>query len=183
MSNAELLKVILTSSLIAGFISALISAVVSIKVKSIDYKNEYFKKILEKRLDSYKFLEAQILLLKISGLEEDGRPFHLVFAYGEEKFYEFQQNLIQAMSFSIWVNEKTVILMEKLNKLFFKISRIDFENSEALVLAGKIYHEQISQIILQLEMSVREDLLDLHDLRKFKKNAYSKRTRLFEMEK
>ena len=45
------------------------------------------------------------------------------FAHGEDKFHEFQQNLFAVLAYSMWLNNNSVDLMEKLNELLFKISR------------------------------------------------------------
>lgn len=183
MENLELIKVILTSSLIAGILSVIVSAIVSIKLKNLDYKNEYFKKILEKRLDAYKFLETQIAVLKSTVLDEDAKAYHMIFAYGEDKFYEFQQNLIAAMVYSMWINDNTVDHMEKLNELFFKILRkVEGDDVKQLVRIGKVHYHEISDLRKSLEDSVRKDLLNLHNLKKFKKSESSKRLRKIEME-
>lgn len=183
MENSELLNVILTSSLIAGILSAIVSAIVSIKLKNLDYKNEYYKKILEKRLDAYKFLETQIAVLKSSVLDEDGKGYHLIFAYGENEYHKFQSNLIAAMAYSMWINDQTVDHMEKLNELFFKISRKPMKDDKEVIKLGKENYHAIAGLRKQLEDSVRQDLLNLHDLKKFKKNVRSKGTRLIELEK
>src|SRR4051812_3206552 len=120
MENSDLVKVILTSTLIATVLSAIISTIVSLKLKSLDYQNEYFKKILDKRLDAYKFLETQIALLKSAVLDEDGKPYHQIFAYGEDEFHKFQSNLLAAIAYSMWINDDTADEMENLNELFFK---------------------------------------------------------------
>jgi len=184
MGNSELIKVILTSSLIAGILSAIVSAIVSIKLKNLDYKNEYYKKILDKRLEAYKFLETQIAVLKSAVLDEDAKLYHLIFAYDEDKFHEFQQNLFAALAYSMWINDNTVDLMEKLNGLFFGISRkfSDHDKEKMISIAKDNYHE-ISQLRKSLEDSVRHDLLNLHDLKNFKKAVASKGTRIIDLEK
>lgn len=176
MENSDLIKVILTSSLIAAILSAIVSAFVSIKLKSLDYRNEYFKKILEKRLDAYKFIETQIALLKNTVLDNDGLAFHQIFAYGEDGFHEYQKNLIVAMSYSMWINEKTTDYMEDLNAVFFKISgKISNQNDEYVSKIAKQHYHEISKLRKLLEDSVRNDLLNLHNLKNMKKSASSSR--------
>jgi len=111
----------LTSIVIATVLSTIVSTVVSIKLKSLDYRNEYYKKILDKRLEAYKFLEKQIAILKNIVLDEDGQPYHVIFSYGESELHKFQLNLHVAIAYCIWIHEDTVNEMENLNELFFKI--------------------------------------------------------------
>jgi len=96
------ITLILTSSVIAAIVSAIISAIVSLKLKQIDYKNDYYKEIISKRLNAYQFLENQIAVLKSTVLDDsDRKPYHMIFSYGEKKLNKFQDNLFLAMSYSI----------------------------------------------------------------------------------
>jgi len=183
MENSELIKVILTSSLVSGFFSVIISYFVSMKLKNLDYKNEYYKKILEKRLEAYKFLEGQIAIMKSSVLDEDGMPFHMIFASGKLKFIEYQQNLNAAMVYGMWINDSTMHIMEKLNDLFFKISREMDNESEHTINLGKGYYKEIAKQRNILEDSIRKDILELYDFKKFKKNAISGSKRIVMIEK
>lgn len=60
----ETIKILLASSLIAGIVSTIVSYITSIRLKKIDFKNEYYKEILKKRLHAYEFIENQIAVLK-----------------------------------------------------------------------------------------------------------------------
>jgi phosphate/sulfate permease len=168
---SETIKIILTSSVIATILSVLVSAIVSLLLKNLDYKNEYYKKILEKRLEAYKFLETQIAVLKSSVLDDDGKPYYLIFEYGHEKFDEFQQNLFVAHAYSIWIDNETVNKMDELNRLFLKITRKlkDISDQELIQIGKDNYHE-IAKIRTELESCVRNDLLELYDLKAFRKS-------------
>ena len=179
MEDSELIKVILTSSLIAGIFSAIVSAIISIKLKNLDYKNEYFKQILKKRLYAYNLLESQIAVLKSTVLGDDAKPYHMIFSFDENKLIDFQKNLFGAMSHNLWINEDTIQFMEKLNELFFKISeKIEGNIHNQLVQIGKEYYFEIADLRNLLEDSVRKDLLNLHNLKKFKKSSKPNRLRL-----
>jgi hypothetical protein len=179
MENSELIKVILTSTLIATVLSTIVSTIVAIKLKSLDYRNEYYKKILDKRLEAYKFLETQIAILKCTVLDDDKRPYHMIFSYGEDELNKFQTNLIAAFAYSIWIHEDTVSEMENLNQIFFKISHKTANAFEGQVIEfGKEFYNQISTSRNKLEKLVRCDLHNLHDLKKFikEKKRYGMRT-------
>jgi hypothetical protein len=82
MENSEMIKIILTSTVIATVLSTIVSTIVAIKLKSLDYRNEYYKKLLDKRLEAYRFLEMQIAILKNTVLDDDKQPYHMIFSYG-----------------------------------------------------------------------------------------------------
>jgi len=170
MENSEMIKIILTNTVIATVLSTIVSTIVGIKLKSLDYRNEYYKKVLDKRLEAYRFLEMQIAILKNTVLDDDKQPYHMIFSYGEDEFNKFQTNLITAIANSIWIHEDTVSEMESLNEIFFKISRkINNASEDKVVAVGKEYDNQISTSRKKLEMLVRSDIHNLHDLKKFMK--------------
>lgn len=178
MENSEIIKVILTSSVIAAILSVIVSAFVSLKLKHLDYRNEYYKKILEKRLEAYKYVETQIAVLKGAVLDKDGRPYHQMFSYGEDDFHKFQGNLIVAMAYSMWINEETTNEMENLNEIFFKISnKTNNSSPDEMVEFGKQNYNAISTARKKLEHNVRQDLLNLHDLKRFMKKKTSNKMR------
>lgn len=175
-----IISIILTSTLIATIVSVIISSIVSIKLKQLDYKNEYYKKILDKRLNVYHHIENQIAVLKSSVLDDDGKAFHLIFSSGKEEFGEFQQNLFLAMSYSLWINDNTIDNLEKLNDLFFKISRQSVENDDELIAIGKEHYNAIADLRKRLEANVKSDLIDLHNFKRFKSNPLKRKKRTIE---
>lgn len=172
MNPQQTVSVILASTVIATIISVIVSSLVAIRLKNLDYKNEYYKKILDKRLEAYKYLETQISVLKLSVVGSDRRPYYSIFSHGEQKFYEFQLNLHAAIATGMWMNDKTSNLMDRFNDLFFKISNeISSPSNEELIEVGKKYYDEIGTMRAQLENSVREDLMTLHNFRALRKKS------------
>ena len=177
MHNITIIKVVLTSSLVASVFSAIVSAIVTIKLKQLDFKNEYYKKVLDKRMAAYGYIEAQIAVLKSSVLDEFDRKFyHNIFSYNYDDFLSFQQNLYIAMSYGMWFNEETLKNMENLNNKFFEITNQASNDSANLIPLGKKYYPIIVELRNKLEYSVRNDLLALYDLRKLNKGNKKKKT-------
>lgn len=106
------------------------------------------------------------------------KKYHLIFAYGKDNFLDYQKNLIVAMAYGLWINDKTLAFMEKLNELFYYIS-MDINKAEGddITMIGKIYYNKLAEIRNELEFNVRNDLLYLYDFSKFsKKGRRSKRS-------
>ncbi|MDY3338743.1 hypothetical protein PG279_06075 [Riemerella anatipestifer] len=178
METAEIIKIVLASTVISGIISAIVSYIISVRLKNIDYKNEYYKKILDKRLDAYQYLENQIAVMKTTVMDdEDGKAYHFVLGKGREGVVEFHRNLLLAMSYSLWINDKTVKVMEELNQCFYLISLIDNKN-EIISRAKRDYHK-IAGLRKKLEKSVKSDLFSLHNLDRFIKEKKHEKLRLF----
>lgn len=65
--GAELMdttSIILTSTVIATFLSSAINAVVGHYAKQRDFKNDYYKTIIQRRLQAYEQVEALVVKLK-----------------------------------------------------------------------------------------------------------------------
>lgn len=164
------IKIILASTVISALISSLISSFFSVRLKNIDYKHTYYKEVISKRLKAYEFLETQVAVLKAIVLdEEDNKTFHMIFNKSYDDFLTFQQNLYLAMSFSLWINESTVKVMQDLNDLFLHLNT-EVEKSENIQEVGKAHYKVLSELRKKLEISVRRDLLELHNLDKFLKD-------------
>jgi hypothetical protein len=168
-----LIVAVLSSSFLAAAFTSLVSGVFSVYVKGKEYENEYFKEVIRRRLEAYEFIEAQISMLKGSSYDSDGRAYHLIFAYGEDKYYEYQQNLIFAVAKSVWINDRTKDLLIELNRVFLKIGN-DYDLKNELLAAGKDYYEQIALLRDRLEKSFSNDLMDLHKIRKFFREKHKK---------
>lgn len=178
MEISELLKVVLTSSIFAGLISVFVSYFTSRHLKKIDFRNEYYKEILKKRIQAYEYILKQIEVLKAVVLDDDKKPYHNIFCYGEDKFIEFQQNLLKAISLSIWIDDKTTEQLEILNNLFFNLNnKMGGISKSEIVGIGKEYYKKISDKRFDLENSVKRGFYDLHNLKKIFKPKKTNRKR------
>lgn len=167
MNWDTLIITIISSSLIA----TILSSIFNIYLKNMDFKNEYYKSIINKRLLAYEWLEKQIALLKTSVIDEnDEKIYHIIFSYGEKEFLKFSQNSLLANAYSLWIDEDTNKI---LNDLIFIFNQINFEfdvnNKSELISAGKKYYSEIAKLRDELETSVKNDLLRLYKFDKIKK--------------
>jgi len=173
---SETIKILLASGVIAGIVSAIISYLTSIRLKKMDFKNEYYKEILKKRLHAYEFIENQIAIMKSVVLDDDGKPYHMIFGQGESKFYEFQKNLMLAISYGLWIDNKTSETLDEINNLFFNLNNhINKKSDSEIEEIGKEYYNRVSGLRIQLERDVKNGLYDLHDIKKIFK--YKKRNK------
>ena len=79
MPTAQLLVGVLSSSLIAGILGALIGGWFTLRGKRNDYANEYYKVVLARRVQAYEEVERLINMVKTavagSGRTSLPRPF------------------------------------------------------------------------------------------------------------
>ena len=164
----ENIRLILTSTFVAGIVSTFVSYIISIQLKKLDFKNEYYKEILKKRLAAYQYIESQLAVLKAVVLDErDYKPYHMMFSYNDVEFFDFQKNMLTAISFSLWIDDETTDNLEKLNELFYNLNlKTGGKSNSELVDLGKKHYQHISDLRFQLENSTKRGLYNLHDIKK-----------------
>src|SRR4051812_5182291 len=110
MDTQALITTIVSSSLIA----TILSSIITYQLKKVDFKHEYFKIVIRKRLSAYEKLEYLIAVLKSSALDEaDGKPYHSCF-FNPVNFNDFSARLALANSDNLWLNSS---INEKLSEL------------------------------------------------------------------
>lgn len=162
---------VITTIISSSVIATILSSAINYYLKKQDFKNEYFKKIIDKRLNSYEWLENQIGILKNSVLDEkDGQPYHRIFSLGQDYYLKSIESMSLTNSNNTWLNSLT---NEKFTELLHLINKISFEfdtSSEAgLISAGKKYYKDIARLRDELENLTINDFIKLYDFKNIKK--------------
>ena len=160
----SLLITIISSSAIATVVSLLGTHIINYYSKKADFKHEYFKLVIKKRLEAYEQLEFLIAALKTSALaDEDQKPYHICF-FSSENYSDYTAHLRLANSHNLWLNG---IVSDSLSDLTSIFNQINFEfdtlDESELITARKKYYIRIADLRTDLENHVRTDLLTLHD--------------------
>lgn len=112
----QYITIILASSVIATVLSTIINYFISVRLKRLDYKNEYYKTIIQKRLEVYQYIEEQITYLRAVMIDEnDNKIYHALFNEGFEKAIDLQNNLIMAIAYSLWIDKDTSDYLQEMN--------------------------------------------------------------------
>src|SRR5690554_1073629 len=166
MEASDLVNIILGSSVIATLLSIPITFYVNKRLRKIDYKLEYFKKVIDKRFKVYELIEKQIENLKISIIDEsDGKTYHRIFSFDDQFFIQQTEPLNSIIGNSIWINHNT---KEKVMKLSHLLSQIAFEKDNTMIEKGKKHYWEIANLREEIEILVSKDLLTLYDFDKLK---------------
>lgn len=170
-------QIVITSSVIAAIVTALMSFFINIYLKKLDYKNEYYKKVIQKRIESYEFLENQIMKLKQATVDDyDGFAYHQIFAFGEKHYIDSMYPTIQASAYSLWIKPSTCDVFNKLKATLINISfslNDSTDRNADLIKVGKKYYKELGLMRDELEECVRNDYLNLHDIEQFGKTFKS----------
>ncbi len=167
MNTIDIIALVLTSSLL----SAGLTSVVNWYIHKNNYRNDYYKKLLDKRLVAYENVQDLLSFLTGTLQLEDGRLCVFELANGQEHFGKFLTKLFYTIENSVWLSEKTSDLLFQLNLFFLKeIDNVIDENEnydQQLMELGVLYRSKIKQLRFDLQQQLYIDLSSLHKINKF----------------
>lgn len=155
----EILEIIIASSLVAAIVSGLISMIQA----NIEYRNEYYKKIIEKRFQSYESIERVLYFFSTAVTDNrDNKMYYVIFGEDNNPFPSEYYLLVSKLSkANIWISEKVSNELNRLNYFIIEKS-IDFKNIED----GKKYYKELGEIRNDILIVVKTDILKLHKVGK-----------------
>jgi hypothetical protein len=156
--------VILSSSLLSGICGAFIAGLYNLRAKRNDYVNDYYKTVIKRRIAAYEKLENLIVPIKTSVLDKDNRPYHLLFSREEDCDNAFKL-LLSVTEQALWLNDETFAKIIELNYVIFGIKT----EQAGVIEFGKKNYQVIANIRSELEKLLAEDMLSLHDVKRFLK--------------
>ena len=173
MTNGQILAAILSSSVL----SALLTSVVNFYITSLNYKNEYYKKLLDKRLDAYQ--EVYNFLSNIKTYVHDSEDSLLtpyILANGVEALDQAVIAMLVPLKKSFWLSGELADRLTELNVLFVELSNKANRSSDPdkeLKILGNDYLEKIRALRKKIQYQIQKDLETLDDVKKFIKKRES----------
>lgn len=162
---AQLLLAVLSSSLIAGVLGALIGGWFTLRGKKNDYANEYYKLVLARRIQAYEQVERLIIMLKTAVLDGDGQPYHIAFSF-DESDKEVYSLLFSIMSNALWLSDDLFELTREFNILIYRHSNTEV----GFIQFGKKHYQEIAELRTKIEKVHLQDMLTLHEVPRFLKS-------------
>jgi hypothetical protein len=160
---------LVVSILSSTVISAIISGGVTFYFKGLDFKNEYYKRIIDKRFESYSKIERVVTLLQIkSGDTINEGLYHWIFT-DWQSLNEFKEALQSAIFNGMWISSQALNIILEMDMMLkqFEIE-YPFEEHNGTVMAGKNYFVDMEALSKKLERRCKHDLLRSHKLEIFK---------------
>lgn len=152
-----------------ALVSSILSIGIALKVKDKEYKNDYYKKVIDKRIVAYGYLESQIAIMRETIIDKKERKgYLLMFGKGKDYYLESLSNIQKALTSGLWITPATLAVLGRMNAVFLNIAlQYDISDAESLREAGKAYFKELSQLRFELEVAVREDVYSLHNVKSF----------------
>jgi hypothetical protein len=151
---------------ISAILGAAITGIYALWVKRNEYVNDYYKTVIARRIAAYEQLETIISSLKTSVVDDDNRPYHLLFASDDYERWEGAFVVLHgSMSRDLWLSNEMFAKLRELNLLMFR-----FKKPKSVIEFGKENYEQVASIRAEIERLLAKDMLTLYDVRKFLKS-------------
>jgi hypothetical protein len=169
MSSFDIVTLVFTSSVLSAGLTALVNWI----IQKRNYRNEYYKKLLDKRLNAYEEVEALVSQLTSMVSVGKGQMCNLFCHMGQEYFREFLISVRIPMQKVFWLSDSVSGKLTELN--IFLINEIENKINERqevdqqLIELGIKNVEKIRTMRKQLQAELYKDLRDLHDIKKFVK--------------
>lgn len=154
-----LFTIILTS----GLVSAATTGIFSFFIAKNKYNYDYYKTIIDKRLFAYEQLEVLIATLKMSIVDNEPRPYHILF-FDVEESAPFSI-LTKITNQSLWLSDKALREVITLNRMVYTMPK----NSNDAKEWAKTNYQNIAELRTRLEKIVAKDFKNLHKIKKFLK--------------
>lgn len=168
-------------SLAGVILSAIVAYFTSINTQKNSYRNEYYKTIIQKRLDAYNFIDTQLMVMRVTMYDnDDGKYYHMFFDNEGTKYFEYQNNLTQATIRSIWISADMLDAIIALSRIFYEISDKITDDKDDNIKVGKAYYDRLRNAQIKVSKALVTDIADLYDVDSFikrKKDAYNKRSK------
>ena len=163
--NGSLISVALTSSLIAGIVSVLCAGAFNLWSIQQQYKNEYYKKVIERRIVAHDLLGRLVNNFKTSLVDSDRKPYHLTFSDDSVDFGLYVV-LGRITSEALWMSVGAFRKAQEINKMLFNLP----QDTDGRVAFGKVNYERFAILRNELEIIIAKDAIELYKVHKFLKS-------------
>ena len=152
--------------LTSGITAAAVTGTMSLWIKRLEYRNHYYRKIIDKRLEIYEYLTNQVLdqlnrfgLIRNLNIDSlDGKQSHEFFTQGIERVQDFANKIVHVLENRIWLTEKLAKLLIDLHTKIVPALVAAYDSQRA--------ERNQPEIVLGLSQYGVDSFNDLRDLQK-----------------
>lgn len=160
--------------------ASLTSALISFKTKDREFRNDYYKKIIDKRLSAYQKVEGIIFSLSKTTsftVLQHGKPVGKgiicdIFQ-NHRDFVDFLAVLKDCLSYSIWLSHEFIKELGDLHSHLIDGAEM-FSNEigeelteQKLAQMGTLLFDKVDAARLKMEILIRKEIMEIQDVKKF----------------
>lgn len=176
----------------ASIIGAFFTIYFNLKGKKIDYKRDYYKKIIDKRMESYEKLNDVINSILVvrevlsKNCVKQGYSVCELFI-DVKNIDDMLDKIVDIRRYSIWFTEEIVEKISYINLILSNVSlALNHPSDEILakynlsvkdigvkkcsILIGKFESEKLCQLAEEIKLIIANDLLEMHNVEDFLSN-------------
>lgn len=165
ITNSNFLVVVLSST----FLATVFTSVVNIWIKNTEFKREYYREVIQRRLKAYECITDLINELDKEPL--DLKNTHSKFIYdGEVGFKRIRTMLENIYSVRLWINENTFSEIKRIEAIVNQLE-ISSKNQNGRILGiAKTYdwERQINELTKSINKSIDREILEIYKMKKYK---------------
>jgi len=134
-----------------------------------NYKQEYYKKLLDKRLAAYETVQLLVDQLLGTVRVNDEQVSAMICAHGKERLDDCITLMINAKNNSIWLSDAINLHLRNFNVIMMEKLRPPGSQSDdqSILQAGIDHHLEILELGTELTLQTMDDLETLHQITGF----------------
>ncbi len=168
----EIITIIISSSVIATILSIFFNFV----LQNLNYKREYYKKIIDKRIEAQDYIINIIDELKVMVHLDNGEICNIIFFSGEMRYSNFIVTLALTTNQSFWLSDELNDVLLELNiflqeEITYKIDKYyDSEKDNQLILLGTKNCDKIRDYRIKIEEQLLKNFSNMEQINTFLKS-------------
>lgn len=158
-------------SILGNIIVALIAYWAGASTQRRSYRDEYYKTVIQKRIEAYQFVEKQLGVMRMTVFDEyDKKQYHAFFDNSGDKFFNFRHNLYQAIARCTWLSHEMLEELASLDEIFFEIDGKIENDRDANIEIGKQYFSKLKAVQIRIGEILITDTEKLYEVKLFLKS-------------
>ena len=169
MGLVKIITIIISSSVLAAILTSIFNFI----IQNLNYKREYYKKIIDKRIEALEQIIDLSNQLKVMTHLENGQICNIIFTKGEDYYNRFIILLALTVNQSFWLNDELNETLLELNIFLHEEieNKIELGNeidrSSQLILLGIDSLNKIREFRTKIEKQLLEDFSSMQRIRTF----------------
>jgi len=172
MGLIKIASIIISSSVIATFLSIAFNFI----IQNLNYKREYYKKIIDKRIEAQDQIIKIINELKVMTHLDNGEICNSIFCSGQIRYNNFIISLVLTTNQSFWLSDELNDMLLNLNILLqeeitYKIDKYsESEKDTQLIILGTKNCNQIRDYRIKIEEKLLVNFSNMEQIHTFLKS-------------
>jgi len=157
-------------SLITFIITSVVSVFTVWFVTHKSYKNEYYKKIIDKRMEAYELLNP-ILSQLITYVKHGDNQYHGFFQ-DFKHLQSFRSQVVKVAANGNWFSQELFDELYELNEFLFKLERMLLNNQSNIIVEGVKHFNKLLDIQRNLEKYIIKDYKNLYLVKEYLQSSF-----------